>query len=90
MPKRKIVEAEVIVASEPTKKLSAPKPKAAAATHKRATKLPADKIAAAPVRAISREQIEKLAYSYWQARNFSGGSPEEDWLHAERTLLKLA
>jgi len=36
---------------------------------------------------VSSEAIAKLAYSYWEARGYEGGSPEEDWLHAERELL---
>ncbi len=35
---------------------------------------------------IDREAISLLAYSYWEARGFTGGSPEEDWLRAEREL----
>ncbi len=31
-----------------------------------------------------REQIALLAYSYWEERGRQGGSPEEDWLRAER------
>ena len=31
-------------------------------------------------------EIEGLAYSYWEARGRQGGSPEEDWLKAEREL----
>jgi len=30
--------------------------------------------------------IARLAYSFWEARGFQGGSPEEDWLRAEREL----
>lgn len=30
-----------------------------------------------------REEIERLAYSYWQGRGGQGGSAEEDWLRAE-------
>jgi hypothetical protein len=33
-----------------------------------------------------RDQIAKLAYQYWQERGCPGGSPEEDWLRAEREL----
>jgi hypothetical protein len=36
----------------------------------------------------SFEDISRLAYSYWEARGFQGGSPEEDWLRAERELGK--
>ncbi len=34
----------------------------------------------------SREDIAVLAYSYWEARGFQGGSPEEDWLRAEQEM----
>ena len=46
----------------------------------------------APARAakpdgVDRETVARLAYSYWEARGFTGGSAEEDWLRAERELL---
>jgi hypothetical protein len=31
-----------------------------------------------------REEIARLAYSYWEARGRQGGSPEEDWYRAEK------
>jgi hypothetical protein len=39
-----------------------------------------------PVFTPSFDTVAKLAYSYWEARGFQGGSPEEDWLRAEREL----
>jgi hypothetical protein len=39
--------------------------------------------------AIVREQIARLAYQYWQERGCPDGSPEEDWLRAERELRTL-
>jgi hypothetical protein len=33
------------------------------------------------------DQIATLAYSYWEARGYEGGSPEEDWARAEQELL---
>ena len=33
-----------------------------------------------------REAIARLAYSYWEARGFAGGSAEEDWLRAEEEI----
>ena len=36
------------------------------------------------------DEIAKLAYSYWEARGYEGGSPEEDWLRAEHELLVTA
>ena len=47
--------------------------------------------AAASVSEPSQEEIAKLAFLYWEARGCMGGSPEEDWLRAERELkLSLA
>ena len=34
----------------------------------------------------ARSEVEKLAYALWQARGCPDGSPEEDWLGAEREL----
>ena len=34
----------------------------------------------------SHNEIAVLAYSYWEARGYQGGSPEEDWLRAELEL----
>ncbi len=34
----------------------------------------------------SHDDIAVVAYSYWEARGFRGGSPEEDWLRAEQEL----
>ena len=33
------------------------------------------------------EAVAQLAYSYWEARGFHAGSPEEDWLRAERQVM---
>ena len=33
---------------------------------------------------IDRDKIARLAYKYWEARGFTGGSPEEDWMRAEQ------
>jgi hypothetical protein len=37
-----------------------------------------------------REEIARLAHSYWQARGCPLGSPDEDWLRAEAELQKQA
>jgi len=50
---------------------------------------PAAPAAATPVAApaqLTREEIARLAYSYWEARGYQGGSPDEDWVRAEREL----
>lgn len=38
----------------------------------------------------SREEIERLARSYWAARGYQDGSAEQDWLRAEQELLRMA
>ena len=35
---------------------------------------------------IDPAAIARLAYSYWEARGYTNGSPEEDWLRAEQEL----
>jgi hypothetical protein len=93
MSKRKTAEADVMPA-ESTQRAQATKPKAAAAMHKRATPSRRKKTtepvlpASEPVRAISTNEISRRAYSYWEARGYQGGSPEEDWFRAERELLE--
>jgi Protein of unknown function (DUF2934) len=42
--------------------------------------------AAAEITIVAAEQVAHLAYSYWEARGYQGGSPEEDWLRAEKEL----
>jgi hypothetical protein len=61
---------------------------------------PAAGLAAAPEVAVeqpaaveyqpTREDVAALAYSYWVGRGYQGGSPEEDWLRAERELSRAA
>jgi len=33
-----------------------------------------------------RDAVARLAYSYWAARGYQGGSPEADWLRAEQEI----
>jgi hypothetical protein len=37
--------------------------------------------------AVSREEVARLAYSYWEARGFTHGVADQDWLRAEAELL---
>ncbi len=37
--------------------------------------------------AALHEQIAQLAYSYWEARGYQQGDPQEDWYRAEREIL---
>ena len=42
--------------------------------------------AESPVINPTFEEIAQLAYCYWEARGYQGGSPEQDWLRAETEL----
>jgi hypothetical protein len=91
MPKRKNVDAEV-VSKQPAVRVPS-KAKAPAATHKRATLKKTDETSPAayePARHPSHHDIARLAYLYWEARGYEGGSPEEDWFRAERELAELS
>ena len=50
--------------------------------HKKATPVAAASIP----NPVKSEDIATLAFSYWEARGYQGGSPEEDWFRAEREL----
>jgi sugar/nucleoside kinase (ribokinase family) len=39
---------------------------------------------------VGHDKIARLAYQYWQERGCPDGSPEEDWLRAERELGMLS
>jgi hypothetical protein len=100
MPKRKPVEAAeaapiVAEPKKPARKSAAsPKSTAATAVHKHHSKKNAEPVMETPTAKlptqITQEAIAQLAYSYWEARGYHGGSPEQDWLLAEQELLKLA
>jgi hypothetical protein len=71
----------------------APRASASAVTHKHkkttnaaTPAVPAHVEAAAPVAEPTHEEIAKLAYSFWEARGYQGGSQDEDWLRAVQQL----
>jgi hypothetical protein len=75
--KRKTVSDSVVsagAAAAPARAKIAPKPPAA------------EPVSAHAATAPSFEQIAELAYSFWVERGYQNGSPEEDWLRAEREL----
>jgi len=74
---------EIDMADTVKKTKAAPKPRKTAAKKVKATP------PATPTMP-SREEIERLARSYWAARGYQDGSAEQDWLRAEQELLKMA
>lgn len=72
----------------PARRTSAP-PKRAARAVSPALE-PEVAAAVAPATQPSREAVARLAYAYWEARGYQGGSPEEDWNRAEQELLTSA
>jgi hypothetical protein len=89
MPRKRISENDLVVsaAAPPRRKPASPK-------HAKHSVSPAEKPsgpggtpdAAVAVCEPSQDEIASLAYSYWEARGYTGGSSEEDWLRAEREL----
>ena len=37
---------------------------------------------------LEREETARIAYLFWEARGYQGGSPEEDWFRAEQELRR--
>jgi hypothetical protein len=85
MPRKRISENDLVVsaAAPPRRKpVSAKRVKHAASPAEK----PLAPAATAAVGEPSQDEIARLAYSYWEARGYAGGSPEEDWLCAQREL----
>jgi hypothetical protein len=75
--------------AETTKKAKAPaKPRATTGEAKKTKK----KTVAEQVTAFtpSHEEIAMLARQYWAERGHQDGQAEQDWLRAERELMKMA
>jgi len=66
----------------PAPMLSEQLPRTAAAESREADGVPD------PSAVSIQERIALLAYSYWEARGRQGGSSQEDWLRAEREVLR--
>ena len=74
----------------PARRTSAPPKRAARAVSPALEPEVAAAVAPAPAAPPSREAVARLAYAYWEARGYQGGSPDEDWNRAERELLASA
>jgi hypothetical protein len=61
-----------------------------ATTTKTAPKAEPKKETAAKVAQPTREEIARLAKTYWEARGRVDGYAEQDWARAEKELLKAA
>jgi hypothetical protein len=90
MPRTKKTEPENLAPAEPKKRRTAA-PKSTAVNHKHTTKTTKTLVPAEiPVRIIAKEEIARLAYSYWEARGCQGGSAQDDWFQAEQELKSSA
>ena len=88
MAKKSNVEKELVSAAAAPARVRK-RPAASGKKHSAAEPASAETKTVKPTRAglePSREEIAKLAFLYWEARGCQGGSPEEDWLRAEREL----
>jgi len=57
-----------------------------AVTEKSESAIAPSSAAAEPVSHPTFDEVAQLAYSYWEARGYQGGSSEDDWLRAEQEL----
>jgi len=87
MPRKRSVEPATQSASgsvaAASKRRGARKPAAAPATADPVPETLATLSAAAGFTIGEQEEIERLAYSYWEERGCPGDSPDEDWFRAE-------
>ena len=95
MPNRKTAEVNAAApAEQQTKVKRASATKSAVAVHKhKAKKVTEPAVPASATQEVyspSHDDIAQLAYSFWEARGYRDGAPEEDWLRAERELFVLA
>jgi hypothetical protein len=77
--------APVATATAPARAAKPATPRVRKVTHAKpaavAAEAPAVEVAMAEANA--HEEIQKIAYGYWTARNFAPGDPMIDWLQAE-------
>jgi hypothetical protein len=66
------------------------KTKTTAKSHKATTKTATKTEKVVQVAKPTREEIERLAKTYWAERGYQDGYAEQDWLRAEKELLKAA
>jgi hypothetical protein len=94
MTRKRNTESDLIVsasgAAAPARRKAATRTRAPRTTESvEATAIPAAEPVSGAVTETSepsRDEIAALAYSYWEARGYQGGSSEEDWLRAEQEL----
>jgi hypothetical protein len=47
-----------------------------------------DRLAPRNIASAKQREIAALAYKLWLARGFQNGSPQEDWLRAQRAVCQ--
>jgi hypothetical protein len=96
MTRKQNTETDLIVsatgAASPARRKAATRTRAKRSTEtmEAAATPAAEPVSAAVVTASepSRAEIAALAYSFWEARGYQGGSSDEDWLRAETELRR--
>ena len=90
MARKQVSENKVVLSASaaPARRKSAPPKRVAHPAAVEASRAPASQPEVLPVAPAEsfQDAVARLAYFYWQARGCQGGSPEADWLRAEREL----
>ncbi len=98
MPKKQPIAKATVTSAAPARSAKLGTSRVTSVKHSKpqGVEAPVEEIAAAPVAVpavqavtVSRpsadptEAIAKIAYGYWEARGYTGGSADEDWILAE-------
>ena len=98
MTRKRISENQVVVSSAaavPARRKSASPKRVSRPLGVEVSSAPASEPEALPVAPAApvvtpaesfQDAVARLAYAFWEARGYRGGSPEADWLRAEREL----
>jgi hypothetical protein len=86
MPKKTSTQETVTTA--PVRAARVTKPRVSTVKHSKAVSAPVEVVEVETVTISAHDQISQIAYGYWEARNFTPGSPEQDWLRAEQEFLR--
>jgi hypothetical protein len=93
MPRKSVSEKSIVVSTGAVAAVPARRKSTSTKRSARTVEVPqTQEVSAIPEAAVpvtagpSREEIARLAYSYWEARGCVGGSQDEDWHRAEQEL----
>jgi Protein of unknown function (DUF2934) len=91
MPRKPAIAKETAASAKPVRVTKSSTPRVKAAQHSKVVPVAAAPVAAPLEKPLenAHEVIAKIAYGYWEARGFQGGTEIEDWVRAESEYRQL-